>query len=236
MQIPELTAEVREQLKRDQAHRFPELRYFPKPGDDGKPIKLPVVLGNPSGACKMPKGLCASKAWNEKVAETFGGEKVGWANLVADCVLWPAPHIWAAWLERWPALADSVRPALIAKYGGDTDQITEPREDDEAPAAIAEKRAEHPGATWQRFQPKGATVDLLVRAPTSSHWSLFTDAMKRPDADHWALVLDLATGCTVASTMPAAEAFVRWPGLALLVNREASYLAGLATEYEEGEL
>lgn len=236
MIISEPTAEERARLKAEQAHRFPELRYFPKPGDDGKMVKLPVVLGNPTGACKMPKGLRASKAWDEKVHETFGGDKVGWAQLVADCVLWPAPHVWAEWTLRWPALADSVRPALVAKYGGDLDQVTEPGEDVEAPAAIAEARASAPGAIWMRFQPKGATVDLLVKAPSAAQWALFTDAMKRPGEDRWALAADLATACIAASTLPAAEALLRWPGLALLVDRQASYLAGMVTQYEEGEL
>lgn len=237
MNIPEITLEARETIKRDQAHRFPELRYFPKPGDDGRPIKLPVVLGNPSGSCRMPAGSRASKAWGQKVAQTFGVSNDSRnAQLVADCVLWPPPNVWAEWLQRWPALNDSVFPALVRKYGGASDQVTEPSDDTEAPAAIADARGQHPGSSWIRFEPKGAIVDVLVKAPTGTQWALFTEAMKAQSADHWALALDLATACTAASTMPIAEAFARWPGLALRVNMEASFLAGLATEAEEGEL
>lgn len=232
MDIPELTLEVREALKRDQAHRFPDLKFFPKPGDDGKDVKLPVVLGNPSGACKMPKGARASKAWANKVAQTFGAGDAEWAPLVADCILWPPPHVWASWLQRWPAIDDSVRPALVKKYGGDTDLISYPEGD--APEVIESARV--PGSLWIRFEPKGSTVDLLIKAPTSTQWAMFTAAMKAADADHWMLALDLATACILASTMPAADAFARWPGLALLVDREAAHLAGNASRYEEGEL
>ncbi len=236
MIIADPTPEERAKLKAEHAHRFPELRYFPKPGDDGKMVKLPVVLGNPSGACHMPAGARASKAWDAKVAEGFGGEKVGWAQLVVDCVLWPAPHVWAEWCERWPALPDSVRTALITKYGGSEDSITEPGEDVEAPKVIAEAREQHKGATWMRFEPKGLTVDLLVKAPTSTQWALFTEAMRKPGAASWDLVHDLANACTAVASQPVAEAFLRWPGLAVLVVREASYLAGVITKYEEGEL
>lgn len=234
MDIPELTLEVREGIKANQAHRFPELRYFPKPGDDGKPVKLPVVLGNPSGACKMPQGERASKAWGAKVAQTFGAGPAEWAPLVADCVLWPPPAVWASWLQRWPALAESVRPALVKKYGGDTDLLGEPGAETEEPPAIAAARS--PGTTWVRFEPKGAVIDLVIKTPSSSQWAMFKEAMKAPAADHWALALDMAATVTAASTMPTADAFARWPGLALLVNREASYLAGMTSEYEEGEL
>jgi len=231
--IPELTVEARETIKAEHAHRFPELFYFPKPGDDGKDVKLPVVLGNPSGACKMPKGARGSDAWARKVAQTFGAGEAEWTPLVTDCVLWPPPSVWSAWLQRWPAFLDSVRPALVKKYGGDTDLISEPGDSVEAPAAVASRPA---GASWIRFQYKGAIVDLVVKAPSSSQWALFTDAMKKADAEHWALALELATACAPVSTMPLELAFARWPGLALLVDREASYLAGIATKYEEGEL
>lgn len=236
IQILELTLEERESIKRDLAYRFPELRYFPKPGDDGKPVKLPVVLGIPSGASKMPADKKASKAWGAKVAQTFGTGEAEWLPLIADCVLWPSPPVWAEWLQRWPALADSVRPALIAKYGGAADLLSEPSGDVEPPAVIGDARAANPGSSWQRFQPKGSTVDLVVKPPSSAQWAMFTEAMKRPGADHWKLALELAEAVTVASTMGVADAFARWPGLALLVDREAAYLAGIASEYEEGEL
>lgn len=241
MNLPELTLEERAALKREQAHRFPELLFFPKPGDDGKPVKLPIVLGNPPGACKMPHGVRVSKLWDEKVARTFGAlsggtdDPVPMSQLVAECVMWPSAPVWTEWLERWPALGTSVGPALVHKYGGAMDQVGEP-DLSAAPDVIASARADAPGSTFMRFQPKGATVDLLVKAPSSGQWALFTEAMKRPDAGHWDLVLQLATACTAASTMALADAFLRWPGLALQIDREAAYLAGLNTEYEEGEL
>lgn len=236
MDIAELTLEEREAIKATQAHRFPELRYFPKPGDDGEQIKLPVILGIPSGASQMPKGAYVSKAWAQSVAATFSPGKFDHVPLVADCVLWPDPRTWATWTQRWPALADSVRPALVRKYGGAQALISEPGPEEEAPAEIAAAQAANPGATWQRFSPKGAVVDLVVKAPSSSTWAMFTDAMKRPGAASWNLALELALAVTVASTKPIGDVIARWPGLPLLIVHEASYLAGLATEYEEGEL
>lgn len=236
--IEELTVEAREKLKREQAHRFPELFHFPKPGPDGKPIKLPVVLGIPSGAARLPEGERASKAWGQKVAQTFGAIKDGdyLLSLIPDCVLWPSQAVWATWMERWPALPESVRPALVRKYGGAADQVTEPDSSETVASEIAAARESAPGSSWIRFTAKDAHVDIAVRAPSSMQWAAFSEAMKRPGAEHWTLALDLATACTVAATKPVAEVFARWPGLALQVDREASYLAGLATEYEEGEL
>lgn len=236
MIIAEPTTEEREQLKRTEAHRFPELKYFPKPGDDGKEVRLPVVLGNPTGACKMPKGARISKAWDDKVAETFGASKPDMSALVSDCILWPPPPLWATWLQRWPALEDSLSSAVIKKYGGSSDQISEPGTAEVTPEAIAAARASAPGATWKRFASKGTQIDLLIKAPSSTQWAMFTDAMKRPENDHWALALELATACTVASTTTIADAFARWPGLVLWVDREASWLAGMSSKFEEGEL
>ena len=106
----------------------------------------------------------------------------------------------------------------------------------EKPAAIAEALTANSGATWIRFSPIGAVVDIVIKAPSSMQWAMFTEAMKPADAKHWDLAADLATACTVASTMPIAEAFARWPGLVLQVDRHAGHLAGASTKYEEGEL
>lgn len=237
MLIPELTDEIRASLKHEHAHRFPELRYFPKPGDDGKEVRLPVVLGNPSGACAMPDGKRASKAWTYLVAATFGArDDSDDAPIIGDCVLWPPPSVWAAWVERWPALPPSVAPALRRKYGGSITQISDPGDDVECPPEIAAGLAEHPRASWVRFKPKGAEIDLLIKPPPAHVWSLFREAMKGGDADHWALVLDLAVNSVAASTRPAAVAIGQWPGLALLIGQRVALLAGARTEFEEGEL
>lgn len=236
MVIEELTAEVRERIKVEHAHRFPELRYFPKPDDEGGTIKLPVVIGNPTGSCKMPKGAPVSRAWAQSVTRTFGGDRGDNAEFVRDCVLWPPPPVWAQWCHRWPALPESVRPAIVAKYGGDTDDVSEPGPDVEAPKDIAEARAANPGSLWVRFERKSACVDFVVKAPSAFQWAAFSNAMKEPNADAWALALDLALACTVAATMSVAEVFNRWPGLALQIDREASYLAGIRSDFEEGEL
>lgn len=238
MKIPELTQEEGDAIKATQAHRFPELRFFPKPGDDGKPIKLPVILGNPSGACKMPEGSRVSKAWQRTVAATFGkkSDAFDYGPLINDCVLWPNPVTWASWCARWPALSDSVRPALVRKYGGAQSLISEPGPEEVGAPEIAAAVASCSGSSWVRFSPKGGESDLVIKAPSSSMWALFTDAMKARDADAWKLALELAETSIAASTRPAAELLARWPGLALLINLEVSYLAGLSTEYEEGEL
>ena len=237
MLVPELTPEIRASLKHEQAHRFPELRFFPKPGDDGKDIRLPVVLGNPSGACVMPEGKRASKMWTHLVASTFGvRDDFEDTALVTDCVLWPPPGVWARWAERWPALPPSVAPALRRKYGGSIHQVSDPGDEVEMPPEIATALAASPGAAWLRFEPTGAQVDLAIKAPASHVWSLFREAMKKPDADHWALVLDLAVNSVAASTRPIAAVVGQWPGLALIITQRVSRLAGSTTEFEEGEL
>lgn len=236
MLIADPTAEERALLKKDHAHRFPELRYLLMPGDGAK-IRLPVVLGNPSGACKMPEGRKPRGAWKKSVAATFGRETdFDFSALVTDCVLWPTQSVFAQWCERWPALMDAIRSPLRAKYGGAQSLVSEPgREEEHAPEIEAALEA-NPSATWMRFSPKGAVIDVVVKAPASHVWSLFVEAMRAADADAWALVLDLTVSSVVASTAPIDTTLARWPGLALLVGREVGYLAGMVAEVVEGEL
>jgi hypothetical protein len=44
-------------LAAENAHRYPEKFAVKVIGDGGVRVTLPFVLGNPSGACKMPEGV-----------------------------------------------------------------------------------------------------------------------------------------------------------------------------------
>lgn len=229
-------AEERKALLSAQAHRYPEMFWFTVSDGDGK-VDLPVLLGLPSGACKMPMGQQGSDDWARATAAAFGKGDFDNTALVEDCVLWPAPTVWAQWIARWPALHIPVGSQLRRKYGGALSQFRAPRKDETPPDAIAEALRRNPSAIWRRFRPDGheLDIDLAVAPPDLTAWRMFEGERERPGVNHWALVLDMATASTVTSTVPVADLFSRWCGLALTVTLAVSNLAGVAAEVRRGE-
>src|SRR5687768_6628928 len=116
--FPAPSPDERALLKAEHAHRFPELATLSLTGDGGAPVSLPIVLGNPSGACQMPVGAPVSPAWSTLVRASLGiADEVGdvAAQLATDCVLWPDRATWARHTTRWPALPQSVADEIRNK-------------------------------------------------------------------------------------------------------------------------
>ncbi len=228
--------EVAETLS-DKAYRFPEKAGVTLPGDGGVPVRVPLILGNPSGACKLPPGMPPMPAWRMSVAATLklraDGDGVA-DQLAADCVLWPDQRSWNALVNRWPALPGLVLATIRKKYGGDVALLKAVPQDEKPEGEIAVALAAHPHAVRRRFSPLGTAFEIVVDPPQSGAWRGFVDAVTAKDADAWVRASEMASACVVASGMPFATAIDRWPGLALLVVNLIGELIGASAEVELG--
>jgi hypothetical protein len=228
-----------------QPHRHPEKAAITVPGDGGVLVRLPFILGNPSGASRLQSGARPSPAWSTTVAVLFKAAPDSSTlsdQLVQDCILWPDRATWATWADRWPGLAVSVFNAARQKFGGALDNLEEPGFDEPPPERIFEMLSQHPRAIWRRLRVRQETALLVIEPPSAIGWRLFRDAMQKRDADHWKLVCELAEASVLATAkedgagaQASAELIERWPGMAVAVVTLISQLAGTAAETELGE-
>lgn len=242
MQITEPSAEELQAVLSANPHRYPEIVHLTVPGARGKPQRLTFVLGNPSGACRLPAGVKPSPAWSDVVATTLKLKKNdGNEQIANDCVLYPDLGTFAAWCERWPALADSVWSAARKKFGGVLESLDEPAEGEKLPQAIEDGWSKWPNAALRRFTPRGRKYLVLVDPPAAAPYSFFLDAVRKDDADYWKLssemarssvrlCVDEATGAEVSYDDIAAQ----WPGVPLLTILTVYVLAGAAADVELG--
>ena len=234
-------------LASEQAHRFPEKYVISLPGDRGATVRIPIVLGNPSGACKMPPGQKPSVAWANYIAAVFRArpENVELVRQAAtDCLLWPDSATWNQIIGRWPAAADPLWQAAREKCGAALASMNIPGKDETPPEPIAKALDKYERAVWRRLYPTGDEVVVVVDAPKSIAWTFFSDAMKKSDADRWSLVCEMAQIAVpaavraVPATMQAEasyepisfvdEVMRRWPGFAVHVGATISELAGIS--------
>lgn len=231
-------------LLSEHAHRYPEKARFTVV-DGENDVALPVLLGNPSGASKLPMGKTASPAWDTTAAATFKmrpDTEAVTEQLVADCVLWPDAATWASWTRRWPALPEIVQVAVRRKTGSSLAMIEDFPDDAEKPEPIRHALERFHGSVVKRFKPTDKDViDAVIMPPDAGLWRIFGDAMKKRGAGAGKLARDLAAAClTVAmrsdgSAVTADDLFDRWPGQALLVGLVVSHLAGITARFELGE-
>lgn len=244
--IPALAPEELAQLRAVHAHRFPRTAKIPVRGDHGEPLKLQVVLGNPTGA-RPTDGKRPSPVWAKIVRGLiFGGydRAAACSPLVSDCLLWPDARTFAAWAARWPGLPGDVGVAILRMIGAFVeDALVEPTIE-QPPEAIDAALAAHPRAVWRRLMPPGSTFDVVIDAPDSVAYDAFADAIGRDGEDPVALVRDFALGhvraCLAieeegAKSTSVAEVIARYPGLSILVAAQARKLANAAGEIELGE-
>ena len=244
MQITALTGDELSSLRTRLAHRFPQTATLHAPGDRGLgTIDIPIVLGLPTGACRMPTGAVVSSAWNEYVAAAVlkRPDPVGWREeFVSDVVLHPDNQGLEELLAQWPALSNKIAQLAIKKCGPDAVSIPLPT--DRPPAPLAAMIGERPRASWRWVRPtRAAAFAILVEPPPPALWSMFTDGIRTADSGQWRLVRDFLEGCAPsifqADGQPAALDAVlgQWPGVAISLVGPIAALGGAAAEGELGE-
>lgn len=244
MQITALTGDELSSLRSRLAHRFPQTATLRAPGDRGiGTVEIPIVLGLPTGACRMPTGAVVSTAWNEYVAAAIlkRPDPTGWReDFVADVVLHPDPQGLEELLTRWPALGSTIASLAIKKCGPDAVSIPLPT--DRPPEPLAAMIGERQRASWRWVRPtRAAAFAILVEPPPPALWSMFTDAVRGGEANHWRLVRDFLDGCAPqlfkADGAPATldSLLERWPGVAISLVGPIAALGGAAAEGELGE-
>jgi hypothetical protein len=230
-------------LLAEHAHRHPDKAAVTVVGDGGLPVRLPFLLGTPTGACELGEDVRPSSAFADLLASAIGLKAeppdLG-PRLARDVVLWPSPPTLAQWMARWPALPARISEALAQKLAIKDSCLEEPSYDEEPPAAIAAAIAADSRTTWRRLRPPGAVFAAAIRPPAPQPYRIFQDALKKAKADPWPVVRDGAcAGLSVVvdeggKVVDAATVMKRWPGLAALVIAEVRLLAGAGAEVQLG--
>lgn len=223
---PEALAE----LQLAHAHRFPELARLPVPGEGEATVNLPLLLGIPTGAAKMPEGQPTSSAWARLVAEALGfrPESDMGEVLVRDCLLWPPPALWRSWCDYWPALEAPALRLVKRKIGYHADAIEAPEPGTPKPEGL---KLSSRGLVRFLKPAKSVERTIGVEPPASDAWRLYLGAVKSPEGDaaKWTReIVDEVTGGA------AADLLDRYPGLIISLAKSAGYLAGAGAEGELG--
>lgn len=227
------------------AHRHPETGTLRVLGDGDQAVELPILVGNPSGACKMPRPDDASTAWDQIALGTFNmrpDDDGLTEQLAADVVLWPDAATWGTWCKRWAALPQLVQGLVRRKMGGSRTQLERPDAKEPRPAAVAPLLERNPGAVWRRLKPsREGELDVVLTPPDAGIWRLFKTSFGKPRAKHAELLRDMVAASVLAvmradgAPMEAAELFDRWPGFVLTLSLQVHELAGLVAEAALGE-
>jgi hypothetical protein len=240
--------EERAQLKRQHAHRFPEIATLTVL-DGAARIALPFVLGNPSGACEMPAGTSPTAAWALSCRAGFGLAKGGPAlaqAIAADCILYPAPALYGRAFERWPDLARDVADEVARKVGSSVENFTDPLAVELPPAPVADALASRPLAAWRWYVPRAGTrYAVVLEPPTGPAWRIRRDALTRPNGDVWAALRALVEPSVVLVVREVGEAWEseplgdtmrRWPGMAIGLSAALARLMGATGNADFSEL
>lgn len=242
MQIVEPTTEEIAAAIAANPYRYPEVVHLTVVGDRGARVRLPFIIGNPSGSTPVVKPL---PVWRDFVAAVLkrdefpGGAEAG----VSDCLLWPNAVTWSEWSDRWPALAGQLWRAAKTKCGADMDLIVEPDYDDpNLPVDVKAALAQFPRASLRRFESHSAKVLFLIDPPAPVVWRIFMDSMKVTGGDTWKHAREMAQVCTkfvfdeqTGGPVAFDKVIGEWPGFALMTCRTVAVLAGAAAEVELGE-
>lgn len=211
--------EVLAELKASNSARFPEIASVDVIGDEGETLRLPLLIGNPSGAVQPP-GERVLPVWADLVALTMGASRPseGIADaLTRDCLIFPTPAILGAWEDRWPAVLDSIGVPVAEKIGMSAAQV---------------KRAPKP-ATAGPYLLGRDKIPANITTPTRAHYVALKAAVRREGADHRALLAELLAACVKGQGVE--ELLVRQPGLALPLYQTVMRLAGEVAAARVGE-
>ena len=231
------------------AARFPTPASITMVGDRGVPVRLPFVLGNPTGACPQVSERERTTTWGVFIAATMklvdAPDHLAETG-AAECVLYPDAVTYAEWRARWPALSAAVWSAVKQKCGTEQTAIDEPAFDDELATPVREAAVASPSACLRRFTMRRKKADysvvLVIDSPKTVSWRFFIEAMRKPKADHWQLTREMAEACikvaydeTAGAAVSLDEVVAPYPGVALLATLIVGQLAGVAADVELGE-
>jgi hypothetical protein len=245
MKITAPTAEELAQLRAAHAHRFPQTATLhPRADGGGGTIDVPIVIGLPSGASRMPAGAPVSPIWHDFVRGAISGrgDPPSLRDLMArDVVLFPAPGDLEEILDRWPGIAGSITDLALQKTGRGATSIPAPT--NKPPSPVAEYLAAHPRATWRIVRPtKSDAFAIAIEPPSSPAWTVFTDGARERDNDAWKLVQEFVAACVSGfapfddgALLSVDAALARWPGVALALLDVIGDLAGVGAAAELGE-
>lgn len=230
-------------LELAQAHRFPERGHITVVGDGGAPVRLPIVLANPSGSCKMPSGQTGSPMWSLAAGAMMQFAGVPSADRLSnDCVLWPDAATFQSWVARWPALHERVWSMVRKKVAADTSSFEETAEGEAFPDIIAAAVSQFPHAVVRRFTPQGRSILAVIDSPSMLAWRFFLDAGRKRGAEYWKLISEMSGSCVrvladeeTGHSLSFDDVAARWPGIPVIAAMTVSVLAGMAGESELGE-
>lgn len=228
---PELLAEI----LGTHAHRYPEKASIDVIGDGGVPLRLPLILGNPTGCAPSPIGTPSFPAWENLVALTLGSVKRPGvtAEVVRDCLIYPSRGQLAEWEERWPALVDNLGDIVLEKFGASAKAIQLPIPGEEPPASTRPTLDATPAACWRWIAIGGARVAVVIVPPSKPHWDAFVSAVGREGTDLIALITELVATCCKGDGIGVL--LQRWPGLMLPLENAVVKMAGAAAQARLGE-
>lgn len=248
MDIQTPTTEQVTAICSERSARFPEPAAITMPGDRGVPVRLPFILGNPSGSCLLPDKE-RSSTWASFISAMFklSQSPDNIEDVAAmDCILYPDFATYAEWCKRWPALPGAVWRAVRKKCGIDFGILDEPAFDD-VPAEVKEASNAFPSASLRSFSVRRNKTDYkiiaIIDAPSATTWRFFLEAMRKPKADHWTLTRQMAQASiklvfdqVSGKAMNLDEEVIApWPGIAVLSVLTVGQLAGVSAEIELGE-
>lgn len=244
MLVTEPTPEEVASIQSTHPFRFPTLIHITVPGDRGAAVRLPFVMGNPTGACAMPLGKEPTTVWNSFVTAALSQEALPEGEEAAslDCILWPAPDVVSQWFERWPALPAQTWKAAKKKCGALLEAGADPDPADaKLPSAVKAALDKNPRAALRRYNPRKESFLFLVDPPASSAWRIFMGSI-REGKEVAKTAGEMAQVCTRfvfdeqrGMEVPFAEVTKQWPGLAVQACLTVSVMAGAATQIELGE-
>ena len=232
-------------LRSSHSHRFPQTGKLRPPAIGGSgTVEIQIVLGNPTGACRMPNGSVVSDVWRSFVRSALARapEPDGFAEqLSRDSLLFPDPSTINSIFETWPALA-TVCASLVADKVKNKMALVVPSPAEEPPGPILEALASRPRAVWRWVRPTRAdSFAIIIEPPGLAEWEIFSDEVKKPGSDNWRLACDLNASCVpLACSADGNETtleqlVLRWPGVGIRICNEVAGLGGAGAEAELGE-
>lgn len=245
MLIPPLDDATLASVRTKHPHRFPQRATLRPPADRGTgSVEIPIVIGNPSGACRMPAGEFVSDAWGRYVLPALSSmpdpDGLGEA-LARDMVLWPDVATVEEIFSTWAALPQQIAGRLLPQKIG-RGIVADPKPTEKPVGAVAAYLAGHPRAAWRWVRPaRGDAFALVLEPPSAAEYTIFNDEMRHAGANHWELVQRFVAACVPLVVgdcdvpAPLDGLVARYPGVAIGLAKDAAALGGIAAEVELGE-